>query len=123
MADPPAQRNDKRAQEIAREKAYDRLQLSAERGLAISQYMMGEVARTGTLFPPNDTIARSWYQKAALQGHGAAIYQLGLMYRDGRGGLPKDDDEFLACLHKAAKQGTKEALSLLDELQKPRKSL
>ena len=95
------------------ELAYDRLQLSAERGLAISQYMMGEVARSGTLFPASDTVARYWYQKAALQGYGAAIYQLGLMYRDGRGGLPQDDEEFLACLHKAARQGTPQAIDLL----------
>ncbi len=101
-----------------KEIAYDRLQLSAERGVALSQYMMGEVARNGTLFPANDAVARSWYQKAALQGHGPAIYQLGLMYRDGRGGLPQDDDEFMACLHKAAKQGTRPAIELLDQLEK-----
>ena len=36
----------------------------------------GEVSRTGTLFPPDDAVARKWYQKAALQGHSGAIYQL-----------------------------------------------
>lgn len=102
-----------REQEIA----YDRLQLSAERGLPVAQFMMGEVARNGTLFPPNDTLARSWYQKAAVQGHGPAIYQLGLMYRDGRGGLPRDEEEFLACLHKAALQGTKPAIELLSKIK------
>ncbi len=101
-----------------KEIAYDRLQLSAERGVALSQYMMGEVARSGTLFPVNEALASSWYQKAALQGHGAAIYQLGLMYRDGRGGLPQDEDEFRACLYKAAKQGTKQAIDLLAELDR-----
>jgi hypothetical protein len=117
MPDQAAQQNRHITEQMAREMAYDRLQLSAERGLAISQYMMGEVARSGTLFPPNDELARSWYQKAALQGHGAAIYQLGLMYRDGRGGLPQDDDEFRACLHKAAQQGTKQAIDLLAQLE------
>ncbi len=103
-----------REQEIA----YERLQRSAENGLAISQFMMGEVSRTGTLFPPDDAVARKWYQKAALQGHSGAIYQLGLMYRDGLGGLPKDDEEFLACLRKAAKQGMKPAIEMLDELDR-----
>jgi hypothetical protein len=46
-----------------------------------------------------------WYRKAADQGHAHAQYNLGVMYHEGRGGLPQSDALAVEWYRKAADQG------------------
>lgn len=51
----------------------------ADRGNAIAQFNMGQAYRFGRGIPADPAIARSWYEKAAQQGHQQAQAALGLL--------------------------------------------
>ena len=53
----------------------------------------------------NDVEAVTWFRKAANAGHSRALSNLGLMYANGRGGLPKDDAEAVRWYRLSAEQG------------------
>jgi TPR repeat protein len=53
----------------------------------------------------DDSGALGWYREAAEAGNGAAMTQLGLMYENGRGGLPKDVVQAKEWFIKAANAG------------------
>ncbi len=57
----------------------------------------------------DDAAALSRYHKAADQGNARAQYNLGLMYENGRGGLPKDDRAALIWYRRSADQGNASA--------------
>lgn len=52
-----------------------------------------------------ETTRLDMLKKSATQGNPHAQYQLGMMYREGRGGLFQDAGKGFQWLHKAAKQG------------------
>ena len=57
-----------------------------------------------------------WYRKAADQGNAAAQCNLGLMYAEGRGGLPQDLTEALRWLRKAHAQGFEQAAEEIESV-------
>ena len=54
-----------------------------------AQYNLGVYYEKGLGVPADLAMARSWYQKAADQGHFKAQFNLGVMHMQGDGG-PKD---------------------------------
>ena len=63
----------------------------------------------GLFAPQNDALAVEWWRKAADQGYAQAQSNLGVMYREGRGGLPQSDALAVEWYRKAADQGYAEA--------------
>ena len=61
--------------------------------------------------------AAMWYQKAAEQGYCAALYNIGVSYWCGLGGLPKDPDRARQYYQRAADQGDEGAISQLKEME------
>jgi TPR repeat protein len=57
---------------------------------------------------PRCATAAQWVAKAAREGNTAAQYNLGLRYRDGDG-LPRNEDEAVKWLQKAAAQHSSDA--------------
>ncbi len=53
--------------------------------------------------------AFKWLDKAAKQGHAKAQFYLSVIYRNGLGGMPVNDDEAVKWIRKAAIQGYAEA--------------
>jgi uncharacterized protein len=64
-------------------------------------YQMGRALQASQ----NDDRARTFYEKAAAQGHLGAQYNLAVFYASGRGGLPKDDEEAARLLKLGADLG------------------
>ncbi len=60
----------------------------------------------------NDPIAASWYRKAAEAGNPDGMYNLGLMYVDGRG-VKRDQQQAIAWYRKAAALGDQYAIDAL----------
>jgi TPR repeat protein len=56
--------------------------------------------------------AIEWLQKAAAQQHTEALYDLGIMYRDGEG-VTKDTMKAIELFKKAASQGHVKAQAIL----------
>ena len=81
----------------------------AEKGFTTVQHLMGVAhAECG-----NDVKAAEWFRRAAEQGHPSAQNELGGMYEEGRGGLPRSDEMAVKWYRKAASQGLAEAQSNL----------
>jgi cell division septation protein DedD len=77
----------------------------AERGDADAQFNLGQAYRLGRGVPTNLAAARTWFERAARQGHVDAETTLGLMlFQNG------DQAEGLGWLKKAAEQGEARAL-------------
>jgi len=57
-------------------------------------------------------MARQWYQKAANAGNTDAMYNLGLLYRDGQG-VAQDYDKACEWFQKAADAGDADAKEAL----------
>ncbi len=62
----------------------------AEKGDATTQYLLGELYRTGRGAPKNNALAVKWFRKSAEQGFASAQFNLGLMYTYGLG-VPQHD--------------------------------
>src|SRR5438874_7418081 len=61
----------------------------------------------------DETKATEWYRKAAEKGHVRAMYDLGILSQDGRGGLAKNDAEAARWVRKAADQSEPAAMNSL----------
>ena len=57
-----------------------------------------------------------WYRKAAEAGNARAMYNLGLCYYNGQGGLIKDTSKAVEWYRKAAEAGISEAAERLQKL-------
>ena len=57
-----------------------------------------------------------WFRKAADQGYAPAQFNLGVMYAQGRGGLPQDLTEALRWLRKAHAQGLEQAAEEIENV-------
>lgn len=84
------------------------LQLSAQRGDAKSQVLIGEIYEFGAGVAVNQLIAAQWYQMAANQDEPEAQFYLGVMYEKGVG-LNRNPAEALNWLFKSAEQGQEKA--------------
>ncbi|MEE9911299.1 MAG: sel1 repeat family protein [Deltaproteobacteria bacterium] len=84
------------------------LQMSAQRGDAKSQVLIGDIYEFGADVPVDPTIAAQWYQLAAKQDNPEAQFYLGVMYELGIG-LHRNTTESLKWLFKAGEQGQERA--------------
>ncbi|KAI9205201.1 uncharacterized protein BJ171DRAFT_503229 [Polychytrium aggregatum] len=90
-------------------RAMEQIQSLAERGHAVSQYLMGESA-----FKRGDSASGlEWIQKSADNGYPTAYVQLGHLYRSGHGSVPVDQSKAFECLKKGSELGVVEATYLL----------
>jgi len=87
---------------------YIKCKQSAEQGIAMSQYYLGQMYRNGDGVSKNLQEAINWYRKAAEQGNALAQYNLGWIYDSGEG-VPQNLNEAIKWYDKAAKQGDKYA--------------
>jgi TPR repeat protein len=78
---------------------------AAESGNALAQTMVGKMYLTGSGVAQNDVEAVRWLTEAT-KGFAAAGAQqaLGLLYEEGRGGLPKDTAQAMRLYRKVAEQ-------------------
>ena len=78
---------------------------AAESGNALAQTIVGKMYLTGSGVAQNDVEAVRWFTEGA-KGFAAAGAQeaLGLLYEEGRGGLPKDIAQAMRLYRKAAEQ-------------------
>jgi hypothetical protein len=76
----------------------------AEAGNADAQIMLGIMYENGLGVPQNDSVAVTWYCKAADQGQANAQCNLGYMYYNGRG-ITRDYGAAATWFCKAAEQG------------------
>lgn len=88
------------------------LQMSAHRGDAKSQVLIGEMYEFGADVPATPLIAAQWYQLAAMQDNPDAQYYLGIMYDRGDV-LSRQPAESLKWLFKAGEQGHQKAQIML----------
>lgn len=104
---------------LAKENAPERERLllkSGELGCVRAQRLLGALYATGEWTGPKDEAqAVVWYRKAAEQGEASAQYSLGFMTLLGEG-TPKNVDEGLGWLHRAAEQQDQWAIGLLADL-------
>jgi TPR repeat protein len=63
-------------------------------------------------------MAVNWYHRAAAAGDARAMMSLGVLYEQGRGGLPKDEAEAVNWYRKAAQLGEGNALGALRRLNR-----
>ena len=71
-----------------------------------AQKLVGCLFYYGLGVKKDQSIACSWYRKAAEKGHAAAQINLGVMYQKGLGGLAKDEHKALELYRKAAEAGS-----------------
>ena len=92
------------------------LQKAAEVGYAEAQVSFGELfdeytGKKGT-GPKDFGRAQQWYQKAAEQGHGRALYRLGLIQLDGKG-VAKNPAEAVKLMKQAVVVATDDFLKIV----------
>jgi TPR repeat protein len=86
------------------------LRKAADAGFASVLYDIGWHYETGRGVPKDDAQAVVWYRKAAEAAVPIGMYGLARMYRDGKGGLSRDDVQALGLILKAADAGYTPAL-------------
>ncbi len=97
------------------ETAHEIWQPLADAGDADSQFGMGMLYANGFGVAMDDTLALSYYGKAAEQGHGQALCNLGTMHANGWG-VPQSDEEAFKFYAQAAELGITEAQSNLSSM-------
>lgn len=97
------------------QKAFWETYTAALRGDKVSQFNVGVIYERGIGVEQNQSMAASWYLKAAQQGHVDAQYNVAIMYVSGRG-VDKNVSEGMMWLASAAKHGDKESRKLLLEV-------
>ncbi|MBF0158487.1 MAG: sel1 repeat family protein [Magnetococcales bacterium] len=93
----------------------------ADQGDALSQFDLGEMYYHGHFvqgqsIPKDYTMAVKWFRLAALQGHAAAQYNLGVRYANGRGVPQPDVIEAYMWFTLAVAQGDPDALVARDRI-------
>ncbi|MGE0094509.1 MAG: tetratricopeptide repeat protein [Alphaproteobacteria bacterium] len=84
----------------------------AEKGSARAQLILGRVLLNGDEaigISKSEETAAGWFQKAALQGNGAAQFELGISYEAGRG-VPVDNLLALTWYETAARGGSDDVI-------------
>ena len=103
-----------------REAAVAELRVLAQAGDAEAQYALATAYSDGLALPRDYRRAAEWYEKAALQGHSRAQFNLGFLHYTGAGegadALPRDNAEALRWLIPAAEAEVPMAAFLLGRL-------
>ncbi len=89
--------------------------IRAEQNDLESQNFLGVHYLLGLGVKRDFTLARKWYEKAAIAGHPDAQRNLGLMYEAGRG-MPRDFENAYIWLYAAYRQGHPRAAASLQSL-------
>ncbi len=97
------------------DKAYRLFQGNAEKGHALSQYMLGVMLSAGQGASEDDKAAWDWFMRAARQNLSDAHFALGDMLNKGEG-VPKDDVEALFWFKLAADAGHSLAKDMVNSL-------
>lgn len=100
-----------------KEEAFELMLALAERGDPRAEFWMGSRYLGGNVFKNDDAKAVMWIRRSAEHGHALAQLNLGIMYRDGRRGLPKDVAEAEKWFRLAAAQGDSSARAALTEIE------
>ncbi|MBE6528182.1 MAG: sel1 repeat family protein [Thermoplasmata archaeon] len=93
-----------------------RMKSLALEGDITSQYKLGVAYEHGIGVNKDDFEAAMWYKKAAEQNHASAMYQLAIMYMEGRGTY-MDIDETKRLLKRLKERGDRKASDLLEYLE------
>jgi uncharacterized protein len=89
--------------------AFPLLMSAARMGHARAQGLVAIMYHQGIGMAENDQAAAHWFALAAAQGHRASEYELGAMYEEGEGGLPKDARKAAELYAASARQGFDQA--------------
>lgn len=92
------------------------IQTAAQKGDAASQNALGVMYAKGIGVPLNYARAEHWFQKAADQRYGAALYHLGVLYKAGPLGVKQDLSKANDYMTASALAGFKPTLNQLREL-------
>ncbi len=84
--------------------AAEQLRQEAEKGLAEAQRLLAQLYETGQGVKANESVAWTWYRKAAILGDVEAMYRLGRMHETGLG-VPQSYQEALRWYQRAARLG------------------
>jgi len=91
-------------------KAIAYLTTAAEAGSAEAQYELGKALEMGIGTQANVGAAVEWFARAAAQGFGDALNDLGYLYTQGGSGLPRDRQQGISFFLRAAEAGHPEGL-------------
>ncbi len=92
------------------------IQTAAERGDASSQNSLGVMYAKGIGVPVNYVRAAYWFNKAADQRYGAALYHLGVLYKVGPAGIRQDLSKANDLFTASALAGFRPTMNQLTEL-------
>lgn len=101
------------------EMAVSHLKLATTHRHPDATFNLGICYETGTGVQKNMKNAMECYREAASLGHKTAMYNLGIFYVHGRGGLVKNMQAARACFEAAEKLGSRRAKLLLRLPEKP----
>ena len=87
----------------------------AEEGEAINQFRCGDFLLKTAWTNEDRALAFSWFVKSAEQNYSNAVYQVGIMQRDGIG-TPRDYSKMEESLRKAADMGYVPSIALLADI-------
>jgi len=90
--------------------------VEAEEGDADAMYVIGSIYR----FQEDYSVAKTWYRRAADQGHTEAMDTIGLDYYHGYG-VPENLEKAIEWLEKAANLGHQRATETLRKIRKETK--
>lgn len=112
-----AEIENKRAVDLMnRNKSREALELflsASHRGYAPAAYNMAQCFELGVGIKQSFYEAAKWYQKAAELGHLTAMYNLGVFYVHGWGGLTPDTEKARQLFQEAARKGQPDAQAAL----------
>lgn len=94
------------------------IEMAAKLGNVKAQYEYASRLAAGDLVQEDDFEAAKWFKKASDQGDDAATLKLAEMYLEGSG-VVKDIKQAMMLYQILAKEGNKDALEKLDELNDP----
>lgn len=89
--------------------AFADLLAAANRGHPRAQALVAIMYQAGEGMRADDAAAAHWFALAAAQGHRASQFELGAMYEEGEGGLPRDPARAAELYMQSAKQGFAQA--------------
>lgn len=95
--------------------AFNLFSVSAKQGDSHGQGMLGYCHETGFGIEQSFENAFFWYSRSAEQNNPTALFNLGTVYKEGRG-VPKDLVKAKECFKKSADLGDKDALDKYNEL-------
>jgi TPR repeat protein len=96
--------------------AFRALEPAAEAGDPEAQYRLAGLIRAGHGTTADPALAASWYEKAAVQGHGLAMYEIAFLYMRGADGVRTDLPRAWVWFARAADAAVGDAASWRDRV-------